>query len=168
MTRSLRPYTGNDRPVLLDMMVKHFNYHRALNSAPEEYWEDGATAAQTLDGWDPETTVYLILDEQTPVGFVRLRKGGHDAAWLEDLYVSEHHRGKGIGSEAMALLDAMLLGDGTTALFVDVAIRNVEALAFYQGCGFDHLNMVQLRKNYDRRLDKEEEVEVLGFRFRRY
>lgn len=30
------------------------------------------------------------------------------------------------------------------------------------------IHLIQLRKNYDKRLDKNEEVEILGFEFKKY
>ncbi len=53
-------------------------------------------------------------------------------------------------------------------MFVDVIPRNEETLRFYLANGFDHLNVIQLRKNYDRSLDKDEEVEVLGQWMKKY
>ncbi len=54
------------------------------------------------------------------------------------------------------------------AIFVDVIPRNASAIKLYNECGFDHLNMIQLRKNYDKSLDKNEHIEVLGFDFIKY
>jgi len=68
----------------------------------------------------------------------------------------------------MELLDTKLREEGLTALFVDVIPRNERALDFYRSCGFDHLNMLQLRKNYDSRLDKQDVVDILGRTFKKY
>ncbi|MCG7844871.1 MAG: hypothetical protein MIO90_05515 [Methanomassiliicoccales archaeon] len=57
---------------------------------------------------------------------------------------------------------------GVLAMFVDVIPRNEDALRSYISSGFDHLNMVQLRKNLDKGLDKGEEIEVLGHRMKKY
>ena len=53
-------------------------------------------------------------------------------------------------------------------MFVDVIPRNASAIKLYKECGIDHLNMIQLRKNYDKTLDKNEHIEVLGFDFIKY
>jgi ribosomal protein S18 acetylase RimI-like enzyme len=103
-----------------------------------------------------------------PVGFFYIRFGGQNVAWLEDLYISEEFRGIGIGKSAMAALDKLMEERNITSMFVDVIPRNTAAIKLYKQSGFDHLNMIQLRKNYDKRLDKDEEVEVLGFNFKKY
>lgn len=94
--------------------------------------------------------------------------GGHDAVWLEDFFVDEAHRGRGVGRRALSIFDDEMARQGKKAVFVDVIPRNERALSFYRECGSDHLNMVQLRKNYDRSLDKDEHVDGLGMRWRRY
>jgi ribosomal protein S18 acetylase RimI-like enzyme len=68
----------------------------------------------------------------------------------------------------MALLDELMREKAIITMFVDVIPRNTSAIKLYRECGFDHLNMIQLRKNYDERLNKEEDVEVLGFQFKKY
>ena len=54
------------------------------------------------------------------------------------------------------------------AMFVDVIPRNTNAIKLYRDCGFDHLNLIQLRKNYDKSLDKKDDIEILGFKFKKY
>lgn len=57
---------------------------------------------------------------------------------------------------------------GVISLFVNVIPRNTSAMKFYLDCGFDHLNMIELRKNYDERRNKTEEIEVLGLKMKKY
>lgn len=57
---------------------------------------------------------------------------------------------------------------GIITIFVDVIPRNTSAIKFYLECGFDHLNMIQLRKNYDERLNKSDEIEILGYKLKKY
>lgn len=54
------------------------------------------------------------------------------------------------------------------SMFVDVVPRNTSAIKLYRECGFDHLNIIQLRKNYDETLNKEDNIEILGFNFKKY
>ena len=112
--------------------------------------------------------IYKVLQDQDLAGFFYIRFGGRNAAWLEDLYIKEDFRGQGLGKLAMNELDKMLQDKGILALFVDVIPRNTRAIEFYQEIGFDHLNMIQLRKNYDKTLDKSEEVDLLGYHFKKY
>ncbi|GIM33368.1 hypothetical protein [Paraclostridium bifermentans] len=53
-------------------------------------------------------------------------------------------------------------------MIVDVIPRNTSAIRLYRQCGFDHLNIIQLRKNYNERLNKKDDIEILGFNFKKY
>lgn len=53
-------------------------------------------------------------------------------------------------------------------MFIDVIPRNTSAIKLYSECGFNHLNMIQIRKNYDKSLNKSEDIEILGFKFKKY
>lgn len=150
------------------MITELMNYHRKLNNAPKEYWQTDKESQITLRYWAEKGTVYNIFSNDEPVGFFYVRFGGQDVAWLEDLFILEQHRNKGIGKYAMKKLDELMIESKVVALFVDVVPRNTGAIKLYRDFGFDHLNLIQLRKNYDKRLNKDEEAEILGFNFKKY
>lgn len=164
----LRICTIDDKMTVSNMIMELMNYHRKLTNAPKEFWCALDNAKESFDEWFISGKIYLILEDEISIGFFYIKFGGNNAAWLEDLFILEKFRGKGFGKSAMRSLDKMLINDNITALFVDVIPRNNYAIEFYQEVGFDHLNMIQLRKNYDDRLNKTEEVEVLGYRFNKY
>lgn len=68
----------------------------------------------------------------------------------------------------MQKLDELMIARGVVSMFVDVIPRNTSAIKLYKECGFDHLNIIQLRKNYDKRFNKKDNVEILGFNFKKY
>lgn len=68
----------------------------------------------------------------------------------------------------MEKLDELMIDKGVISMFVDVIPRNTSAIKLYKECGFDHLNIIQLRKNYDDRLNKKDDIEILGFNFKKY
>ncbi|MCG4676516.1 GNAT family N-acetyltransferase, partial [Blautia obeum] len=67
---------------------------------------------------------------------------------------------------AMQKLDELMIERRVVSMFVDVIPRNTSAIKLYRECGFDHLNIIQLRKNYDERLNKKDDIEILGFNFK--
>lgn len=150
------------------MITELMNYHRKLNNAPKEFWQKDEESIETLKEWQEEGTVYNVFKDEQAVGFFYVRFGGQNVAWLEDLYISEQFRGQGIGKKAMATLDELMREKKVTSMFVDVIPRNTSAIKLYRECGFDHLNMIQLRKNYDERLNKQEDIDLLGFEFKKY
>lgn len=150
------------------MITELMNYHRKLTNAPREFWQTDEQSAETLREWLATGTVYNLLADGKIAGFFYIRFGGQKVAWLEDLFIIEEYRGKGLGKSAFRKLDELMKEKGILTMFVSVIPRNTSAIKFYLDCGFDHLNMLELRKNYDKRLDKTEEVELLGFRFKKY
>ncbi|MBU5314652.1 GNAT family N-acetyltransferase [Tissierella carlieri] len=150
------------------MITELMNYHRKLNNAPKEYWQTDEQSQETLRNWIEEGTVYNIFLDDEPVGFFYVRFGGQNVAWLEDLFILEQHRDKGIGKYAMQKLDELMIEKNVVAIFVDVIPRNTGAIKLYRDFGFNHLNLIQLRKNYDKILDKDEDVKILGFNFKKY
>lgn len=150
------------------MITDLMNYHRKLNNAPKEYWQTDEQSKGTLMYWRDKGTVYNIFLEDVLVGFFYVRFGGQNVAWLEDIFIIEEYRGRGIGKFAIKILDELMEEKKVASMFVDVIPRNEGAIKLYRECGFDHLNIIQLRKNYDKNLDKQDEVEILGFNFKKY
>ncbi|MGL5642707.1 MAG: GNAT family N-acetyltransferase [Paraclostridium sp.] len=150
------------------MITELMNYHRKLNDAPKEYWQTDEQSRVTLDEWIKQGSVYNIFLDNGLVGFFYVRLGGQNVAWLEDLFIIEGYRNKGIGKIAMQKLDELMIERGVVSMFVDVIPRNTSAIKLYRECGFDHLNIIQLRKNYDERLNKKDDIEILGFNFKKY
>lgn len=150
------------------MITELMNYHRKLNDAPKEYWQTDEQSRVTLDKWIKQGSVYNIFLDNDLVGFFYVRFGGQNVAWLEDLFIIEAYRNKGIGKIAMQKIDELMIERGVVSMFVDVIPRNTSAIKLYRECGFDHLNIIQLRKNYDERLNKKDDIEILGFNFKKY
>lgn len=150
------------------MITELINYHRKLNNSPKEYWQTDEQSIESLKEWNEQGTVYNVFADNEAVGFFYVKFGGQNVAWLEDLFILESYRGKGIGKAAMKKLDELMALKKVTSMFVDIIPRNESAIKLYRECGFDHLNLIQLRKNYDKRLDKKDEVEILGYSFKKY
>lgn len=151
------------------VMVKDFfNFHRKLTKAPEEFYITLKEAEETLHDWRKEGNVLNIFQDETLIGFVFLKFTENKTAFLEDIYIKEEFGGSGAGKKVLGEIDRMAAEKGIKSMFVSVIPRNVSALKFYIECGFDHLNMIELRKNYDKSLNKSEETEVLGYKLKKY
>ncbi|MBC2399599.1 GNAT family N-acetyltransferase [Clostridium tetanomorphum] len=150
------------------MITELMNYHRKLNNAPKEYWQTDEQSKETLQCWREQGSIFNVLLDDEAVGFFYVRFGGQNVAWLEDLFILEEYRGRGIGKYAMQKLDELMVEKKVVVMFVDVIPRNTSAIKLYKECGFDHLNLIQLRKNYDKKLDKNDDIDILGFDFKKY
>ena len=85
--------------------------------------------------------VWLILDGDTPVGYVALCFGyslewlGRDA-FVDELYLREEYRGRGWGRTALAFVEDAAREAGVQALHLGVVPGNVVALELYRRLGF--------------------------------
>ena len=92
---------------------------------------------------DPNTEYLLAApgDDAPPAGVCQLRfryglwLAGHDC-WLEDLYVSDAARGKGIGAALVELALERARARDAKRVELDVSDANEPALALYRRFGF--------------------------------
>jgi diamine N-acetyltransferase len=104
--------------------------------------EDEALAAlETLFDHPEHGRVWLAIDAGTVVGYAvltfsySLEFHGRDA-FVDELYLCATHRGRGLGAEALALLEAACHEQGVRALHLEVADANVPAQSLYRRQGF--------------------------------
>jgi len=89
----------------------------------------------------PHGAAYLIGPPKAPIGYVvisfgwSLELGGLDAC-VDELFVREGVRGRGIGTEVLQRLVPSLAEGGVRALHLEVAQDNDRARAFYRRLGF--------------------------------
>lgn len=88
--------------------------------------------------------VWLICDGDQPIGYVVLTLGysleyhGRDA-FIDEIYIRESHRGKGIGAQAIQFVEKACRALEVQALHLEVERANTQAQAFYHKVGFqDH------------------------------
>jgi len=85
--------------------------------------------------------VWLILDDDAPVGYVVLCFGyslewlGRDA-FVDELYLREQYRGRGWGRVALTFIESAAREAGVQALHLGVVPGNVRALELYRRVGF--------------------------------
>ena len=93
---------------------------------------------------------WLFRDEGGPVGYAALAIGfglefGKDA-FLDELYVREHVRSRGLGELAMQTIEAEARAMGVEAIHLQVDPENEPAKALYRQSGFEPLNRLTLTK----------------------
>jgi GNAT superfamily N-acetyltransferase len=88
--------------------------------------------------------VWLIHHEDEAVGYVvltlgySLEYGGRDA-FIDEVYIRESHRGRGIGQRTLAFVEDVCRSLKVRALHLEVERANTGAYAVYRKAGFvDH------------------------------
>ncbi|XMB86761.1 GNAT family N-acetyltransferase [Mycoplasmatota bacterium WC44] len=152
----------------IEMIKEFFNFHRRLTEAKGKYLMSFETAKETLNDWLKENIFRIIIVDEKEVGFIYYKTGGQDFAWLEDIFILEEYRGKGYGKKIVNKFFDVIKASGVVSCVVNVIPRNEAAIKFYISCGFDHLNMIELRVNFDKSFDKDDEIEVLGHKVYKY
>jgi GNAT superfamily N-acetyltransferase len=89
-------------------------------------------------------TVLLITDGKEPVGYLvlalgySLEYGGRDA-FIDEFFVLEHHRGKGLGKMALRRARRIAKQYGVKAMHLEVTRHNSSVIDIYRRDGFvDH------------------------------
>ena len=70
------------------------------------------------------------------------------ADWLEDLFILPEFQGRGIGSEAIKLLESTVK-QYSESMYIEAAARNERAIRLYRKLGYDCLNTVTIRKDFE-------------------
>jgi ribosomal protein S18 acetylase RimI-like enzyme len=89
-----------------------------------------------------ESMIYLALDEGRPVGFTQLypffTSVGMKRAWvLNDLYVTEDYRNRGVGRTLIAAAQDLARSTSAKWIMLQTYTSNVNAQALYEKLGFE-------------------------------
>jgi ribosomal protein S18 acetylase RimI-like enzyme len=131
------PATSNEIEMLVAMMRELYAYDGLAF--------DEAIARRALMGViDNETfgRVFLIRLGNEVAGYAVLTFGyslefhGRDA-FVDELYLLDKYRGRGIGKRALQLLTEVCVNEGVSALHLEVERENTSAQAVYRNFGFE-------------------------------
>ncbi len=126
----------SDLPRLLPM-IETFHAEAGINSTAE-HRERAVTPL--LEG-SPLGAIWMIGPKMAPVGYVcvsfgwSIELGGMDG-FVDELWIREKVRGRGMGSEALLALMKALGEAGVKALSLEVNENNVNAIRIYKRAGF--------------------------------
>ncbi|MDD5088739.1 MAG: GNAT family N-acetyltransferase [bacterium] len=139
MSTTFTPATSADVPALLDMMHALYVYdHSPFHK------EEHERALRLLIADENSGRVWLIQSDGKIVGYLVLCFGfslefrGRDA-FVDELFIVESFRGRGIGTEALRFVEQAARALGIKALHLEVAHTNTRAQEVYRKFGYlDH------------------------------
>ena len=135
MTISIRPATPNDVPTVAFLIRALSQYEKLEHEVTMT--EDRLRA--TMFGPRPYAEALLAEDDGKPVGFALFFHYStflaRPSLYLEDLYVPESHRGKGIGKSLLVQLAKIAVERNCGRLEWAVLDWNVDAIGFYEKLG---------------------------------
>lgn len=145
----LRKITPSDTPLIREMMTEFYTSPAVLHSVPQRYFD--ATIREVLGG-SPYADCYLLDWEGHPAGYALIAKSwsneaGGPVVWLEEAYIREEFRGKGLGGRLLTELEAAY---SEAARFrLEVEEENKGAIRLYQRHGYRALDYKQMIREQD-------------------
>lgn len=129
------------RPADLDRLEKLVAAYHAFEGIESDEPTRRAALAPLLEG-TPHGVAYLIGPKVAPVGYIvvsfgySVELGGIDG-FIDEFFIREKVRGRGMGSEVLMTLLPALSEHGVKALHLEVAHDNAAAKRLYQRAGFE-------------------------------
>jgi GNAT superfamily N-acetyltransferase len=131
-----RPATAGDIGAIVAMMRGYYSQDGYT------FVEEEARAAALMLINDPSLgRLWVICDGDAVVGYVAVALGfsfeyrGREA-FVDELFIAQTHRGRGLGAEALAVAEAYCREAGVNALHLEVERHRDSALELYRRRGF--------------------------------
>lgn len=160
--------TGKYKDETVERIACYFGFNSGVHFGTEHPDESRLKAARTtLKEWTHgNDELYLIVEEKETVGFVHINYRTDSAAWIEDIYVDDEKRGRGVATRTIALAEEKIKSrKGYTSVCLDAAPNNKAALALYHKLGYITLGMITVRKEIYKN-DRKNETELFGLTYK--
>ena len=133
----IRPVENKDRSIFLELTAEFWNTPAVHAKIPLAYHE--RTFDLIMKG-TPYVSAYLISYNETVVGYGLLsftysNEAGGMVVWLEEIYIREAYRGKGLGNEYLRFVSDTYR-EKTAWLRLEIAPQNDRAKRLYERHGY--------------------------------
>ena len=128
--------TKSNAKLILRMMEDFY----AIDNYPFEVEKASSNLHEFLEN-DTLGVLLLVVSDEHTVGYLALtfgfsfEYGGRDA-FIDEFFLVEEVRGRGVGSQVMMLLDEEAKTHGVNALHLEVEPHNVKGNRIYQKAGY--------------------------------
>lgn len=144
----IRRLTAEDREVYIEMAEEFYDSDAVLHPIPRSYLERTVEEALRSDAY---AEIFLFEHEGKPAGYGLTAKtfsqeAGGFVWWIEEIYIREPFRSKGLGREFFEYIDSQK-GPEVTRLRLEVEDENTRAKALYERLGYHTLKYTQMVKD---------------------
>ena len=144
----IRKMRSEDKKTYMEMAREFYHSDAVLHPVPDTYFERTADEALRSDVY---AEIFLFECENEAAGYGLIAKtysqeAGGMVWWIEEVYVREAFRSKGIGREFFAYLDKVK-GSEVTRMRLEVEEDNTRAVALYKKLGYKPLEYAQMIKD---------------------
>ena len=148
MSVSIRKMTEADRGSVVNMMRTFYHSPAVWTNGSEDIYHNDVTACVTNN---PYAEGFIFEEDNQIIGYGMIAKSfstefGKSCIWIEDLYLKEEHRGKGIGGSFFTFLEREYPG---TIMRLEVEEDNERAVMVYRKNGYEELPYMEMKKEID-------------------
>lgn len=145
MNSTIRMMKREDKLAVIDMMRVFYASPAVLSNGSEEIFENDV---ENCVNDSPYLEGYVIEGSNGIQGYAMVAKSfstefGKECIWIEDLYLKDEYRGKGIGSMFFEFITQKYDG---CVFRLEVEEENERAIKTYKKCGFDVLPYMEMKK----------------------
>ena len=145
MNINIRKMKESDRKIVADMMRTFYHSPAVWTNGSEEIYHNDITACVSDN---PYAEGFIFESEKEIAGYGMIAKSfstefGKPCIWIEDLYLKEEYRGKGIGSSFFRYLEKEY---PNTIMRLEVEEENMGAVAVYRKNGYETLPYMEMKK----------------------
>lgn len=146
----IRKMTEKDRELYIEMAEEFYSSDAVLHSISHENFEKTADEALRSDTY---AEIYLLECERKPAGYgltarTFSQEAGGQVLWIEELYIREKFRSKGLGKEFFSYVEEKNR-EKTARLRLEVEEDNTRAISLYKRLGYVPLDYKQMVKDFE-------------------
>ena len=143
----IRKLTADDRELYISMAEEFYHSDAVLSPVPRSYIEKTVDDALPSDAY---AELFVCEQKGEIAGYGLTAKtfsqeAGGFVLWIEEIYIREPFRSKGLGREFFAYIEDHK-GENVTRLRLEVEEDNTRAVALYKKLGYKVLDYVQMIK----------------------
>lgn len=141
----IREMTKADTKEVLEMMRVFYASPAVLSNGSEKIFKSDI---ENCVGDCPYLEGYMFEQDNERMGYAMLAKSfstefGRPCIWIEDLYIKQQFRGRGIGTEFFAFIE----GKYSDCMFrLEVEEENEKAIHVYKKCGYELLPYMEMKR----------------------
>lgn len=145
----IRKMTEKDRELYIKMAEEFYSSDAVLHPIPHENFEKTADEAMRSDAY---CEIYLLECDGKAAGYgltarTFSQEAGGQVLWVEEIYIREDFRSRGLGREFFSYLEENNK-EKITRFRLEVEEENARAIFLYKRLGYDLLNYKQMVKDF--------------------
>ena len=146
----IRKMTESDRDLYIEMAEEFYHSDAVLHPIPRAHFEKTAEEALKSGTY---AEIYLLEYEGKTAGYgltarTFSQEAGGQVLWIEELYIREAFRSRGLGREFFSYLEENNKGV-LSRLRLEVEADNTRAISLYERLGYEVMDYVQMIKDFE-------------------